>query len=388
VSRARIHRLLAVAVIAAAVAFPARVGSAPVRLVQHNHPAFDGVIDAPTTSAKAWMRSRYHRMVAFSPYFDARLAWYGRAWAYQDLYAIYPGSTVAREHPDWILRDRAGRRLFVDYGCAHGRCPQWAADITRPAYRAWWIAQARSLLTRGYGGIWVDDVNVDRAVVDGHGRAVTPVTRRGELSEPAWAREVAAFAAQIRAALPAAEIVHNSVWSARRANGQPAGSDPDVLAQFSAADWVNVERGCTDPGLTGGTGEWSLRALLDYVDRVHQAGVPVIWQPYARTARQREYNLACLLLTRRGRDLLADQDARPSRWWAGFDTDPGTPGGGRYDWQALIRRDFTRAIVLLNPPGEPPRTVELDGRYVRVDGTAVPAALTVRGGRAFVLLRN
>ena len=387
-SRARIHRLLAVAVIAAAVAFPARVGSAPVRLVQHNHPAFDEVIDAPTTSAKAWMRSRYHRMVGFSPYFDARLAWYGRAWAYQDLYAIYPGSTVAREHPDWILRDRAGRRLFVDYGCAHGSCPQWAADITRPAYRAWWIAQARGLLTRGYGGIWVDDVNVDRAVVDGYGRAVTPVTRRGELSEPAWAREVAAFAAQIRAALPAAEIVHNSVWSARRANGQPAGSDPDVLAQASAANWVNVERGCTDPGLTGGTGEWSLRALLDYVDRVHQVGVPVIWQPYARTARQREYNLACLLLTRRGRDLLADQDARPSRWWAGFDTDPGTPGGGRYDWQALIRRDFTRAIVLLNPPGEPPRTVELDGRYVRVDGTAVPAALTVRGGRAFVLLRN
>ena len=99
-SRARIHRLLALAVIAAAVAFPARAGSAPVWLVQQNHPAFDQVIDAPTTSAKAWMRSRYHRMVGFSPYFDARLAWYGRAWAYQDLYAIYPGSTVAREHPD------------------------------------------------------------------------------------------------------------------------------------------------------------------------------------------------------------------------------------------------------------------------------------------------
>ena len=161
-----------------------------------------------------------------------------------------------------------------------------------------------------------------------------------------------------------------------------------MLAQLHAADWVNVERGCSDPGLTAGTGEWSLRALLDYVDRVHQAGVPVIWQPYARTARQREYNLACLLLTRRGRDLLADQDARPSRWWAGFDTDPGTPSGSRYDWQALIRRDFTRAIVLLNPPGEPPRTVALDGRYVRVDGTAVPATLTVRGGRAFVLLRR
>ena len=151
---------------------------------------------------------------------------------------------------------------------------------------------------------------------------------------------------------------------------------------------MNVERGCTDPGLAGGTGEWSLRALLDYVDRVHQAGVPVIWQPYARTARQREYNLACLLLTRRGRDLLADQDARPSRWWAGFDIDPGAPAGGRYDWQELIRRDFTRAIVLLNPPGEPARTVELDGRYVRVDGTAVPTTLTVRGGRAFVLLRK
>ena len=381
-------RLLAITVTAAVVAFPAAAGAVPIRLVQHTHPAFDEVIDAPTASAERWMRSSYHRMVAFSPYFDARLDWYGRAWAYQDLYAIYPGSDVARAHPDWILRDQAGRRLFVDYDCAHGSCPQWAADITRPAYRAWWIAQARRTLARGYRGLWIDDVNVDRAVADGHGRAVAPVTRRGELTEADWARQVAAFATQIRAALPGAEIVHNSVWFARRTNEQLAGTDPDVLAQLDAADWVNVERGCSDPGLTAGTGEWSLRALLDYVDRVHQAGVPVIWQPYARTATQREYNLACLLLTRRGRDLLADQDARPSRWWAGFDIDPGTPTGGRYDWQALIRRDFTRAVVLLNPPGEPTRTVELDGRYARVDGAAVPATLNVRGGRALILLRR
>ena len=124
-------RLLAITVTAAVAAFPAAVGAAPIGLVQHTHPAFDEVIDAPTASAERWMRSSYDRMVAFSPYFDARLDWYGRAWAYQDLYAIYPGSDVAREHPDWILRDQAGRRLFVDYDCAHGSCPQWAAGRRR-----------------------------------------------------------------------------------------------------------------------------------------------------------------------------------------------------------------------------------------------------------------
>jgi hypothetical protein len=195
---------------------------------------------------------------------------------------------------------------------------------------------------------------------------------------------VAAFAAQIRAALPGAEIVHNSVWFAARTAAIPAGADASVRTQIRSANWINLERGCSDPGLTAGEGQWSLRALLDFVDRVHAEGRSVIWQPYA----QRELNLACLLLTRDRRDVLDDHDARPSRWWAGFDADPGAPRGGRYDWRGLLRRDFTRAVVLVNDPGAAARTVTLPGRFTRVDGRPVRGAVTIPGGHGVVLLRG
>jgi hypothetical protein len=175
--------------------------------------------------------------------------------------------------------------------------------------------------------------------------------------------------------------VHNSVWFAARTDAIPAGADESVRAQIRAADWINLERGCSDTGLTGGDGQWSLRALLAYVDRVHSLGTSVVWQPYAGGNRQRELNLACLLLTRAGRDALDDPDARPSRWWAGFDADPGAPLGGRSDWEGLLRRDFEHAVVLVNDPGADARTVTLPGRFTRVDGRPVRGAVTVRGGR-------
>jgi hypothetical protein len=371
--------LLVVVVLVAA----ANASASPVPLVQHTSPAFDAVTNDPSPSAAAWMRERYFRMVVFSPYFDTRVAWYGRGWVYTDLYGLPSGT-----HPEWVLRDARGRRLYLSFGCAHGRCPQWAADVTNPAYRAWWIAQASDTLARGYRGLWIDNVNVDRSVSYGSGAPAVPVTAAGELTETRWAKAVAAFAAQIRAALPDTEIVHNSVWFAARADSIPAGADKSVRAQVRAADWVNLERGCSDPGLTGGDGPWSLRALLAYVDRVHGEGTPVIWQPYAAGNSQRELNLACLLLSRNGRDALDDPDARPSHWWAGFDADFGAALGRRYGWEGLLRRDFARAVVLVNDPGAGARTVTLAGRFTRLDGRPVGSTLTLPGGRAAILLRD
>jgi hypothetical protein len=364
--------MLRVVILLAVLALAPTASAAPVPLVQHTSPAFDPVIDRPSASAAAWMRERYFRMVVYSPYFDSRLHWYGRGWVYTDLYGI-------RDQPQWILRDARGRRLYVPFACAHGRCAQFAADVTNPAYRAWWIRQARATLARGYQGLWIDDVNLNRSVSDGNGKPAVPAG----LTETRWAQAVAGFVAQIRAALPGVEIVHNSVWFAARTDTTPAGADASVREQIGAADWVNLERGCSDPGLTGGDGQWSLRALLAFVDRVHAEGRSVIWQPSA----QRERNLACLLLARAGKDAIDDADARPSRWWAGFDADPGAPLGDRYDWEGLLRRDFTGAVVLVNDPGAPARTVTLQGSFTRVDGRPVRDSVTVPGGRGVILLR-
>jgi hypothetical protein len=64
------------------------------------------------------------------------------------------------------------------------------------------------------------------------------------------------------------------------------------------------------------------------------------------------------------------------------------PLGGRYAWEGLLRRDFTRAVVLVNDPGARARTVTLPGSFTRVDGRPVRARLTLRGGRAAILLRR
>lgn len=375
--------MLRVVTLLAVLALTPAARAAPVPLVQHTSPAFDAVTDRPSASAAAWMRQRYFRMVVYSPYFDTRLSWYGGGWVYDDLYAIHRGSALERRHPEWILRDARGRRLYVPFGCAHHRCPLWAADVTNPAYRAWWIAQARDTLARGYRGLWIDDVNLNRSVSYGTGKPAVPA---GGLTETRWAQAVAAFVAQIRASLPGAEIVHNSVWFAARTDTTPAGADASVREQIGAADWINLERGCSDPGLTGGDGQWSLRALLTFADRVHAQGRAVVWQPAVTSNRQRELNLACALLARSGRDALDDADARPSRWWAGFDADPGVPLGDRYDWEGLLRRDFTGAVVLVNDPAAPTRTVTLPGSFTRVDGRPVRGTLTIPGGRGLVLL--
>ena len=35
-----------------------------------------------------------------------------------------------------VLRDGAGRRLYVPFDCTGGRCPQYAADVASPRWRA------------------------------------------------------------------------------------------------------------------------------------------------------------------------------------------------------------------------------------------------------------
>ena len=101
---------------------------------------------------RQWMRDHYARMKAWSPYFDSRLDWYPNAWAYRDAYAIYRTSDRASAHPEWILKDAGGNKLYIPFGCSGGTCPQYAGDIGNPAFRAAWIADARGDDGRGLQG--------------------------------------------------------------------------------------------------------------------------------------------------------------------------------------------------------------------------------------------
>src|SRR5262249_26580034 len=146
---------------------PGPAGGAPlagsagtVRLMKTAGASFDSYTRNPSPAMQAWLRDHYARLLAHTPYFDSRLAWYPNAWFYQDLYALYPGDARTTQHPDWILRDAAGAPFYIPYACAGGTCPQYAGDPGNPAFRADWIARAHAAAAKGYRGIFVDDVNL------------------------------------------------------------------------------------------------------------------------------------------------------------------------------------------------------------------------------------
>jgi hypothetical protein len=322
----------------------------------------------PTPAEQAFMTSHYWRMRAYSPYFDTRLRWFPDAWVYRDAQAIYNPSALARRHPEWILSDASGRKLFVRFGCSGATCPQFAADIGDPAFRANWIAGARAQLAKGYKGLFIDDVNMARSTGDGSGAFVAPVDPRtgSAMTDVAWKRYMADFMVEVRRALPGVEIVHNVLW--------PIGDgSPDVRRELRAADYIELERGFNDDGITGGTSHFGFETLASFIDRRHADGQGVILDGYAPTPAGRLYGLATYFLVGNGRDALAnDAYTTPDRWWKGYDTQLGAPTGPRHRSQGVWRRDFARGIVLVNEPGAPARTVRVGAGFSDLDGVARP----------------
>jgi hypothetical protein len=302
------------------------------------------------------------------------------SWAYIDLYAVYTNSTLAANHPEYILRDSSGNKLFIPWGCANGTCPQYAADVSDPAFRSWWISNASAELSAGYKGVWIDDVNLEFRVSDGNGNEVAPFDQNtgAQMTPDNWRMYVAQFVEQIRAALPAYEILHNAIWYASPTEY----SDQYVQRQMKAADYINLERGISDPGVVGMTGKYSVGDFLGYVDLAHSFGKNVV---YDELYHNGDYGLAGYFLINNGNDALGDQTVTPVNWWTGYNVNLGAPQGPRYVWYNLLRRDFAQGFVLLNPPQTAAVTVTLPGPMTKLDDGSSISSITLNPGQAVVL---
>src|ERR1017187_2962888 len=106
-----------------------KVGQGVVHFVGGANSAFDKYTLHQDPTYGAFLRRHMWRMVVYSPYFDDKTRWYPNGWTYDDAYAIYPSSSLGVRHPEWILRDGAGHRLYIPFACAGGTCPQYAGDI-------------------------------------------------------------------------------------------------------------------------------------------------------------------------------------------------------------------------------------------------------------------
>jgi hypothetical protein len=353
--------------------------------MEKTSPATDSWTNLPSSDQQQWFRDHWYRTIVYSPYWDSRNSWYAQTWAYEDAYAIYNPSTLASQHPEWILKDASGNKLYIPWGCSNGTCPQYAADIGNPGWRQYFIDLCKAVIAKGYKGLHIDDVNMGMTVGNGAGQDVAPIDpRTGEpMTDDAWKSYFAEFMEQLRAALPGVEIAHNAVWFA--GGGQHDGTNPYVAREIRSADFINLERGFNDGGLTGGTGSWSVFALMRFIDNVHSAGGHIVVQGYAGDLASAEYNLAAYLLISDGRDLVSSSVASlPGQWWAGYDVDLGAAIGGRYLWNGVWRRDFTNGVVLLNEPGATTKSLGLGGTYTTTSGQSVSGVtLTASRGAVF-----
>jgi hypothetical protein len=331
---------------------------------------FDRFTSNPTAAAQEWLRSHMWRMIAWSPYFDNKTAWYPNGWVYDDSYAIYRGSALANAHPEWILRDAAGNPLYIPSGCSENTCPQYAGDIGDPAFRQAWIDELKTEIARGYRGVFVDDVNMDMQVSNGNEEIVAPIdpATGGPMTSEAWRGYMARFMQEVRAQLPDIEIAHNVIWFADEHAGT---ANANIRAEIESANYVVLERGANDAGLTGGEGPWSLHALLSYVDQVHALGRGIVMSGASSEPQGLSYNLASYFLVSNGNDAVSGRGQTPENWWPGWEVNLGEAVGPRYTWGHLLRRDFTGGMVLVNPPGEPTETVSLPTPMQNVEGATV-----------------
>jgi hypothetical protein len=349
-------------------------------------PSFDSVVTQPSPATITWLNGHFYRMEVFSTFFDDKTSWYPNGLVYSDSAVIYPGSTTATSHRDWILQDAGGDPVYLDWNCSNGTCPQYAADVSNPNFQSYWIGALRSTLAKGYLGAWIDDVNLALRFSNGSGSvtAHSPFTNT-VMTEDAWSAAVASFMTAIRAALPGYELLHNSIWYARPART----ADAYVQQEIAAADVINMEGGfASDTGLTGGTGSFSVYAKMAFADAVHDAGRWVVVDDFPANDTDRQYALACYLLLSNGRDGLGDASMAPSTWWSGYDVTLGRAVGARTRSTAgLFRRAFEHGLVLMLEPGAANTTVSLPSAYRTLDGAVVTqVSLSARQGSVLVAM--
>jgi hypothetical protein len=152
---------------------------------------------SPATLEQDWMRDHYESMRGCA-LLDQALDWAPPASFYQDLYALYPHSEadleLIEEHPEFVLRDAAGHKLYIPFACEGGTCQAWAADVdTRSGARRWISAPRR--FDKGYVGVFTDNVLMEMKVSDGWENLVAPIDpRTGQpMTETLWRLYVAEF---------------------------------------------------------------------------------------------------------------------------------------------------------------------------------------------------
>jgi FG-GAP-like repeat len=337
-----------------------------LKIFRNANGQFDNYDINPSPENKAAILSLYDGLEVYAgPYsFDPNLSWYQNGFFYQDLEAIYVGGNVADAHPEWIIKDANGNNLYINWGCVNGTCPAYMADLGNPDFRAYWINQARQTMAIGYTAIFVDDASMTMRASNGNGNPATMIDpRTGDaVTLTVWQQWNLTFFQEIRAAFPAPtyRIMQNVTWFADTDQATP---NPLIDQQIKLLDYFYLEFGINDPGITGGTGQFSMQKELDMLLRIKADGANFGLAGAPADEPGKELAFAFAMLATDGNDFLGDDTQYPSNpvtWYHG--TNLGAPLSSYYITnQGVYERDFQYGTVIVNPPGAAQVQVSMPG---------------------------
>lgn len=344
-----------------------------VRLARADSSDFNIFTSSLDSAVQQSVNQMFQRLLVYSPGFDSNKSWYDRGWAYTSLYGI-PVAEANATNDAYILRDQAGNRLYLEANV-------YAANILDQNYRTAFIDNAKTLVAKGYRGLFIDDVNLNYKIQNAAGTTAIAYQNGTQISLGEWQTAVGLFAEAIRSALPQTEIVHNSVWSADSAGNYLSDSQTRVI---NSAQAQFIESGIHQTGLTGGTlGIMTIQNQKRFIDRVHVLNKSVILGGVPAALAEKEYALAYYYLFSAGVDFISDNNVTPSAPYAGYALDLGAPVGPAVRDGSVWTRQFARGYVLLNEPGGFLQTVTTTG-YKDLRGTMNTFTLQPRSGLILV----
>lgn len=314
-----------------------------VRLVRSDSADFNSFSSSLDSAVQQSINSLFQRLLVFSPGFDSKLNWYNRGWVFTSLNGI-PASELSSENDPFILRDSAGNRLYIEPNV-------YAANVLDSNFRSYWLNKVRALISKGYKGIFINDVKLKFAAVNSSGTGTSAVHNGLEISAQQWQSGVAIFAEEIAFNFPGAEIVHNSDWSADSANDFSSDAQTRLI---NSARIQYMAGGIREAGITAGTlGLNTIVQHKKYIDRVHTLKKSIVLGGVPTSLTDKEFSLAYYYLFTDGTDFIFDENVHPGSVWTGYNIDLGTPSGPAVRDNGLWIRYFSKGAVFLSEAGTP-----------------------------------